>query len=107
MATPETAPRQVKLRRCSIWSPTLHLRGIDGPAQERLEASGQDISASVVSMDIYESIFQNTLSGTVRLRETDGYPEYFPLVGTEYLIVEFVIDYLGDERIFNKVFRVR
>ena len=107
MATPETAPRQVKLRRCSIWSPTLHLRGIDGPAQERLEASGQDISASVVSMDIYESIFQNTLSGTVRLRETDGYPEYFPLVGTEYLIVEFVIDYLGDERIFNKIFRVR
>ena len=107
MATPETAPRQVKLRRCSIWSPTLHLRGIDGPAQERLEASGQDISASVVSMDIYESIFQNTLSGTVRLRETDGYPEYFPLVGTEYLIVEFVIDYLGEERIFNRVFRIR
>jgi hypothetical protein len=108
MASPETAPRQVKLRRCSIWSPGLSLLGIDGPTQTRLEtAGGQDISASVVSIDIYESIFQNTLSGTVRLRESDGYPEYFPLVGTEYLIVEFVIDYLGEERIFNRIFRIR
>ncbi len=103
----ETSPRQVKLRRCSIWSPALHHRGIDSSSQTRLETSGQDISASVVSMDIYESIFQNTLSGSVRLRETDGYPEYFPLVGTEYLIVEFVIDYLGEEQIFNRVFRIR
>ena len=107
MASPETAPRQVKLRRCSIWSPTLWLRGVDDPTKARLKTSGQDISASIVSLDIYESIFQNTLSGTVRLKETDGYPEYFPLVGTEYLFVEFVIDYLGDERVFSRDFRIR
>ena len=107
MATPLTAPRQVKLRRCAIWSPTLHLRGADAAAQEDLLAHGQDISASVVSLDIYESIFQNTITGTVRLKETHGYPEYFPLVGTEFLIIEFVIDYLGEERIFNRVFRIR
>jgi hypothetical protein len=113
MASPETTPRQVRLRRCSIWSPGLSLLGIDGPTQTRLEtAGGQDISASVVSIDIYESIFQNTLSGTVRLRESDGYPELFPLVGTEYLIVEFVIDYdpldTGIvEKIFNRIFRIR
>ena len=111
MASPETAPRQVKLRRCSIWSPGLSLRGFDDQTQARLEtAGGQDISASVVSIDIYESIFQNTLSGTVRLRESDGYPELFPLVGTEYLIVEFVIDYRDnklDEQVFNRIFRIR
>ena len=107
MATPLTAPRQVKLRRCAIWSPTLHLRGADAAAQEDLLAHGQDISASVVSLDIYESIFQNTITGTVRLKETHGYPEYFPLVGTEFLFIEFVIDYLGEERIFNRVFRIR
>jgi hypothetical protein len=107
MASPITAPRQVKLRRCVIWSPTLHLRGIDAAAQAHLQAHGQDISASIMSLDIYESIFQNTLSGTVRLKETHGYPEYFPLVGTEYLIVEFVIDYLGEENIFKRIFRIR
>ena len=107
MATPLTAPRQGKLRRCAIWSPTLHLRGADAAAQEDLLAHGQDISASVVSLDIYESIFQNTITGTVRLKETHGYPEYFPLVGTEFLFIEFVIDYLGEERIFNRVFRIR
>jgi len=107
MASPGTAPRQVKLRRCAIWTPTLHLRGVDAETQARLKESGQDISASVVSLDIYESIFQNTLSGTVRLKETDGYPEYFPLVGTEYLIVEFVVDYLGKENIFKRRFRIR
>ena len=107
MATPLTAPRQVKLRRCVIWSPTLHLRGADAEAQEHLRAHGQDISASVVSLDIYESIFQNTITGTVRLKETHGYPEYFPLVGTEFLIIEFVIDYLGEENIFQRAFRIR
>jgi len=107
MASPGTAPRQVKLRRCAIWTPTLHLRGVDAETQARLKESGQDISASVVSLDIYESIFQNTLSGTVRLKETDGYPEYFPLVGTEYLFIEFVIDYLGEENIFKRAFRIR
>jgi hypothetical protein len=107
MASPLTSPRQVKLRRCVIWSPTLHLRGVDAAAQAHLLAHGQDISASVVSLDIYESIFQNTLSGTVRLKETHGYLEYFPLVGTEYLIVEFVIDYLGEENIFKRTFRIR
>ena len=111
MATPETAPRQVRLRRCSVWSPGLTLRGIDGPTQTRLEtAGGQDISASVVSIDIYESIFQNTLSGAVRLRESDGYPEFFPLVGTEYLIIEFAIDYQDkdlDEQVFARIFRIR
>ena len=115
MATPLTAPRQVKLRRCSVWSPGLSLRGIDGPTQDRLEtAGGQDISASVVSIDIYESIFQNTLSGTVRLKESDGYLELFPLVGTEYLIVEFAIDYQDPdpnnelaEQVFARIFRIR
>ena len=28
-------------------------------------------------------------------------------MGTEYLIVEFAIDYLGEERIFNRIFRIR
>lgn len=106
MAIAPTAPRQVKLRRCSILSPTLHLRAPEAQ-QAQIQQYGIDISRSVVSINIYESIFQNTIAGTVQIRESHGYPEYFPLTGTEFLLLEFVTDYLGSERTFSRLFRIR
>jgi hypothetical protein len=106
MATASTSPRQVKLRRCSILSPTLHLRA---PVAQRaqIQQQGIDISRSVVSIDIYESIFQNTIAGSIQIRETHGYPEYFPLTGAEFVLLEFVTDYLGKEQTFKRLFRIR
>lgn len=101
-----TSPRQVKLRRCSILSPTLAERA---PTDQRaqIQEQGIDISNSVVSIDIYESIFQNTISGSIQVREVHGFPEYFPLTGAEFVLLEFVIDYLGEEQPFRRLFRIR
>jgi len=101
-----TSPRQVKLRRCSVFSPTLAQRA---PAEVRaqIEQQGIDISKNIASIDIYESIFQNTIAASLKIRETHGFPEYFPLTGEEFIIIEFVTDYLGKERVFSRIFRIR
>ena len=101
-----TSPRQVKLRRCSVFSPTLAQRA---PAEVRaqIQQQGIDISKNIASIDIYESIFQNTIAASLKIRETHGFPEYFPLTGEEFIIIEFVTDYLGKERVFSRIFRIR
>lgn len=101
-----TNPRQVKLTACRIFSPTLHLRA-PAAEQERVKAEGVDISPYVKSIDIYESIFQNTISGRIDIQETHGLPEYLPLTGTEYVLVEFHTNYLQQEQIFRRVFYLR
>ena len=82
-----TSPRQVKLRRCSVFSPTLAQRA---PAEVRaqIEQQGIDISKNIASIDIYESIFQNTIAASLKIRETHGFPEYFPLTGEEFIIID-------------------
>ena len=99
------SPRQVKFRRCSVFSPTLHLRAA-ADQQANVKQNGIDISSNVMSLDIYESIFQNTLTATLRIRETHGFAEYFPLVGTESILIEFVVDLHGDEVPFRRMFRI-
>lgn len=101
-----TSPRQVKLTKCRIFSPTLHLQAPAGE-QQRVKEEGVDIIPYVKSLDIFESIFQNTISGRIDIQETHGLPEYLPLTGTEYVDVEFMIDYLGEERVFRRVFYLR
>lgn len=99
-------PRQVKLRRCSIWSPLLHLKAPDSIRAD-VKKAGIDISSTVMSIDIYESIFQNTITAKLLIRETQGYPEYFPLTGAEFVVIEFSIPFRDDEQTFKRVFRVR
>ena len=106
MSTAPFNPRQVKLRRCAIFSPTLQFRAVPGSERD-VAKHGIDVSLNVVSIDIYESIFQNTIAGQVQLRETHGFPEYLPLVGTEFLYIEFVVPYKGQEMSFNRIFRIR
>lgn len=106
MATAPFNPRQVKLRRCAIFSPTLHFRAVES-ARADVQKNGIDVSLNVVSIDLYESIFQNTIAGQVQLRETHGFPEYLPLVGTEFLYIEFVVPYNGEEIAFSHTFRIR
>jgi hypothetical protein len=99
------SPRQVKFTRCSVFSPTLHLRAAP-ELQSQIRTEGIDISANVMSVDIYESIFQNTLSATLRIRETQGYSEYFPLVGTESILLEFAVQLHDEEVVFRRMFRI-
>jgi hypothetical protein len=107
MSEPLTTPRQVKLRRCAVFSPMLRERAVSPAAAEDIDKNGIDISKAVLSLDIYESIFDNTISGKIEIRETDAYPELFPLVGMEFLLVDFSVDYLGEERVFRNAFRLR
>lgn len=107
MPTSFTSPRQVKLRRCSVFSPTLHLRISDPSRKADVEKNGIDISKDIASIDIYESIFQNTISGSIQVRESHGYPEYFPFTGEEFILLEFATDYLNELRVFSRLFRVR
>jgi hypothetical protein len=101
-----TRPRQVRLRQCRIWSPTLQNRATNETDRASLASAGVDISSSVVAIDVYESIFANTISAKLTICETFGYAEYFPLTGAEYVILEFSISFQNEERIFRRTFRV-
>ena len=107
MATLETAPRQVKLVQCSILSPTLEHRAVTTAQAERFREAGIDIRNAISSVNIYESIFDNTISATIEMEESDAYPEYFPLVGQEFVRLVFSVDYLGEVREFARTFRIR
>jgi hypothetical protein len=61
----------------------------------------------VVSVNIYESIFDNTISATIDIEESSAYPELFPLVGQEFVRLVFSVDYLGEVREFGRTFRIR
>jgi len=107
MATLETAPRQVKLVQCSILSPTLEDRAVTAVQAEKFRTAGIDIRPAVSSVNIYESIFDNTISATIDMEESDAYPELFPLVGQEFVRLVFTVDYLGEVREFARTFRIR
>ena len=94
-----TTPRQVKLKQCLIFSPSFAGRSINGSNPEE---QGVDITASVLGINIYESIFDNTISGQVEIRETSAFPELFPFVGVEVLFLRFSVDYLGEEVEFTR-----
>ena len=107
MATLETAPRQVRLVQCSILSPMLEHRAMTAAQAEKIHIAGIDIRSAVSSVNIYESIFDNTISATIDMEESDAYPELFPLVGQEFVRLVFSVDYLGEVREFGRTFRIR
>ena len=102
-----TQPRQVRLVKCAILSPGLELRGQNPTDRTNLEKYGLDISPFVQKIDIYESIFDNTMSGTLTVLENIGLTEYVPLVGVETFALTFEIDsVLTGTRRFSRAFRV-
>lgn len=106
MALTATQPRQVRLIKCAILSPGLE-RLATGEAAGVLKNYGFDIIPYVQKIDIYESIFSNTLSGSITLLEDVGFIEYLPLVGVETLAVVFSVDTpSGFEYTFQRTFRI-
>lgn len=60
----------------------------------------------LVELNIYENIFNNTLSGDVVISDSRNIISLGPIVGEEYLIVDVVTPSLRDEDGIKKTFRV-
>jgi hypothetical protein len=107
MIIPTTA-RQVRLLQCAITSPGLALRAANAVDAATLDA-GFDLLPYVQQIDIYESIFENTISGCLTLLEDIGLTEYLPIVGVEIVLLSFQIDHPDPSQLpltFTRVFRV-
>jgi hypothetical protein len=85
-------PRQVRFNRCSIIYPGMEMRATNDADRSQLATQGFDITSFVQKIDIYESIWDNTISGSVTLLENIALPEYLPIVGVEVLILSFSVD---------------
>ena len=106
-----TLPRQVRIIKCAILSPGLSQRASGADDRARLDQYGFDIIPFVQGIDLYESIFDNTISGTITLIENIGLPEYIPIVGVEVVVIAFAIDAKNDDgtdasRTFTHAFRI-
>jgi hypothetical protein len=104
-----TSPRQVRVLQCALLSPGLSLRADTDAAKTLLASSGFDLLPYIQKIDIYESIFENTISGTITLLENIGLTEYLPIIGVETIGLVFQIDKPGDEQAvmtFARTFRV-
>lgn len=100
-----TAPRQVKLKRCVVYSPGMEARASAAEAGLMFQG-GFDVSNFVNKIDIFESIFENTISGQLSFIDIAGLPEYIPFVGVEFFFIHFSIDADEGEREFQQIFRI-
>lgn len=102
-----TRPRQVRLLKCAILSPGLSSRASSAEDAATLASYGFSVMPFVQRIDIYESIFDNTISGRITLLENIGLVEYLPIVGVETLAVAFEVeDSNGDTKLFARSFRI-
>lgn len=101
-----TSPRQVRIIKCAILAPGLELRGRNDSDRAELLNYGFDISPFVQKIHLYESIFDNTISGAITLLENIGLSEYLPLVGVETLAIKFEVDTELTTRSFTRSFRI-
>jgi hypothetical protein len=69
-------PTHVVLQTCLLRSPNLGTRAID-------------LIPLVTSIDLYEDVFQNTISGTLLITDSMGLPEIVPMIGEEFISLKF------------------
>lgn len=106
MAT-ETTPRQVKLLYCTLMSPGLEARAVDPTATNEIRREGITLIPHLEQISIFESIFDNTISGSVTLMDNLGLIEFVPIVGVEIVWIGFsVLDGQDEEHKFERGFRV-
>lgn len=106
MATTLSTPRQVRLLKCALLSPGLYLRAKTEQDRDTLKNYGFDLSPFIQKIDLYESIFDNTISASLNLLENIGLPEYLPIVGVETIAIVFEIDTVSGPKRFSHSFRV-
>lgn len=103
-----TTPRQVRLNQCSIFAPGLEDR-VARSMSAQVKAEGISIVPYIQQIDIYEGLFDNTISGTITIVEDIGLIEMVPLIGVEYLWLSFEVDddTLDDKsHKFERMFRI-
>lgn len=101
-----TAPRQVRLVKCAIFSPNLSSRATSKEDQSILQTYGFDLMPYIQKIDLYENITDNTISGAITMVENVGLAEYIPIVGVETVALAFQIDSHGTVKEFKHAFRV-
>ena len=82
MAATQPLPRKVRLIECFLYS----INNVQAQA-------GIDLRSVISSIDIYESIFDNTISARLILQESVALVELLPIVGAEFVRIAFEIDY--------------
>ena len=105
---PRTQPRQVRLVACSLFSPGLENR-VAAESSALVKEYGISLLSHIQQIDIYESIFDNTITGSVTLVEDVGLIEAVPIIGVEFLWIAFEVDDdTTDDKIhkFEHMFRV-
>ena len=103
-----TEPRQVRLNACSIFAPGLENR-LPPTLAAKVGTEGLSVLEFIQEISVYESIFDNTISGAVTLLENVGLIELVPIVGVEYLWLSFEVDddtLPGQTRKFTRMFRI-
>jgi len=65
-----------------------------------------DLTNLFVEMDIYEDLFSNTMSGTITILDTHNLITSFPIIGEEYVDVEFKTPSFPDEYVIKHRFYV-
>jgi len=101
-----TYPRQVRILKCALLSPGLHLRAQNERDAHILRNFGFDLTPYIQQINLYESIFDNTMSGSLVLLENVGLVEYIPIVGVETIGIVFEVDYGNSTKQFARAFRV-
>ena len=92
-----TEPRQVRVTSCTLFSP-----GMTDKAP-----NGVSILPFLQQVDIFESIFDNTISASVMILENVGLIELVPIVGAEFFWIAFEVDdEFGKPQKFERQFRV-
>ena len=106
MSKVDTAPRQAKLLYCRLMSPGLEQRAVPG-REQAVKRQGINLTSYLQEFVIYESIFDNTISGHITLLEDAGLLEAIPIVGVEVVWLGFsVMDENDVEQEFKRAFRV-
>jgi hypothetical protein len=92
--------RQVQVTACHILTPNI-------PSSPQNPHGTVDVLSVVQRIDLYESVFQNTISGNVVLTEDVGWIEYLPMVGIEHLYLQFIVTGAdGEDQTYSRMFRI-
>lgn len=108
MALDPTIPRQIRIAKCALMSPALPHLATNDADRALLLNWGFDLLPYVQRIDLYESIFDNTISGSILMYENVGLPEYLPIVGSEFVDLAFTIDsgVTPEPQNFRCIFRI-
>jgi len=58
-----------------------------------------DLSKSVLQIDLYESIFKNSISGSILIADTNNMVNNLPIIGQEYITLKVSTPSIENEAI--------